>query len=134
MATIVIRTIASLFPVLLVVLLAVGDEVVEREPVMAGHKIHTLLCFACLMSINFGTAYQSVSEAPNSVFVTTEKTADVISKTSVPLSPAMPGETTHLVQTCGVPCFGNELASRESWGGIDIPEQRRTWHQSARLL
>src|ERR1700761_6764925 len=55
-AAIVIGSIASLFPVLLVVLLAVGDEVVERESVMAGYKVHTLLCFACLMSIDFGTA------------------------------------------------------------------------------
>jgi hypothetical protein len=55
-AQIVIGAVAVVFAVGLIVLVVVRDEIVEREPIMAGHEIDALLGLALLMTVYVGAA------------------------------------------------------------------------------
>jgi hypothetical protein len=55
-ALIVVHTVTILFTVFFVVLLVVGNKIVERNTVVACHKIHALLRFSLLMSVKVWTA------------------------------------------------------------------------------
>ncbi len=59
-ASVVIRAVPVVFAVRLVVLLVVGDQVIEREAVVTGHEIHALLGLAFLVAVDLGAADQPV--------------------------------------------------------------------------
>ena len=57
-ASVVVGAVAVVFAVGFVVLLVIGDEIVEREPVVTGHEVDALLGFAFLVTIDLGAAEQ----------------------------------------------------------------------------
>lgn len=61
-ASIVIATVTVILTICLVVLLVVRDQVVEREPIMTGNKVHALFSFTFFMPVDLMAAQESVSE------------------------------------------------------------------------
>src|SRR4029077_1669460 len=111
MAFIVLNAIAVIFTVRLVVLVVIGDEIVECEAVVAGHKVHTCLGFAFFVAVNLRAAEQTVGKRPNCVVVTAKKAADIIAEPPIPLSPVVANEATDLIESGRVPRFGDELGT-----------------------
>ena len=64
-ASVVVGAIAVVFAVRLVVLLVVGDQVIQGEAVVAGDEVDALLGLALLVPVNVGTAEQPVGQAPD---------------------------------------------------------------------
>ena len=62
-ASVVVGAVAIVFAVRFVVLLVVGDQIVQREAVVARDEIDALLGFALLVAVDVGTADQPVGEA-----------------------------------------------------------------------
>ena len=52
-ASIIICTVAISFPVGFVVLLVIGNEVIERKSVMTGYEVDALFRLALLVTVNF---------------------------------------------------------------------------------
>src|SRR5580658_222460 len=134
MTSVVVCAIAVIFAIRLVVLLVVGHEIVEREAVMTGDKIHVFLSVALLRTVDLGAADQSVSQERNRAVVAPEKAAHIVTKTPVPLSPLVSEEVTHLVQTRRIPGLGDELRASKCWVGVDVPQHGRPRKQTARFV
>ena len=64
-APVVVGAVAVVLAVRLVVLVVVGDEVVEREAVVAGHEVDALLGLALLVAVDLGAPDQPVRHAPH---------------------------------------------------------------------
>src|SRR5439155_23272871 len=96
-AAVVVGTVAVVLAVRLVVLAVVGDEVVEREAVVAGHEVDALLGLALLVAVDFGTADDPVRHPAHGARFAAEEVAHVIAKAAVPLLPGVPDEAAHLV-------------------------------------
>ena len=62
-AHVVVRAVAIVFAVRLVVLVVVGDQVVEREAVVAGHEVDALLRLPFLVTVDVRAAEQPRGEA-----------------------------------------------------------------------
>src|SRR6185295_2029004 len=120
-ASVVVRAIPVVFAVRLVVLLVVGDEVIECEAVVTRHEVHALLGFAFLMTVNLGAAKQPVSKGCHRTVVATEKTSKIVAELPIPLPPAVPDEATYLVETGRVPRLGDELRAGKRRIRFDIP-------------
>src|SRR4030095_6888052 len=87
--SIVTRPVAVVFAICFIVLAVVRDEVVEGETVMARHKINALLSLAFFMTVNCRAAKQSVGKVSDRMVFPAKKTANIISKPPIPLSPAI---------------------------------------------
>ena len=124
-AAVVVGAVAVVFAVGLVVLVVVGDEVVEREAVVAGDEVDALLGLALLVAVDLGAADQPVGEAPDRARLAAEEVADVVAEAAVPLLPAVADEAADLIQPGGVPRLGDELGAGQRRVGLDVPEHRR---------
>ena len=58
-ASVVVGSVAVVFAVGLVVLLVIGDKIVEREAVVAGYEVDALLGLAFLVPVDLGAAEQA---------------------------------------------------------------------------
>src|SRR5689334_18108448 len=76
---VVVGAVAVLFAIGLVVLLVVGNEIVERKAVVAGYKIHALLQLAPFVAVNFRAAHQPISHTLHHSWFTAEKISDIVS-------------------------------------------------------
>src|SRR5262245_38399213 len=97
-ATVVVRAVAVVFAVRFVVLLVIGDKVVESEAVVARYKVYALLGLAFLVTINLRAAQQTVSHSRHRTLFTAEERADVIAKPPVPFFPTVSDEAADLVE------------------------------------
>src|SRR6266481_203579 len=107
--SVVVRSVAIIFAICFIVLVIIGDEVVEGEPVMARHKINALLSLAFFMTVNRRAASQPVSKVSDGMLFPAKKTPDIISKSSIPLLPTVSDKATYLIEPGRVPSFGDEL-------------------------
>jgi len=79
-------------------------------------------------------AKQPVREAPQRAVVAAEETPYVITKTSVPLLPAVSNKTANLVQPGGIPSFSDYLCPGKIWIRFNIQEDGGIGHHmSARI-
>src|SRR4029077_12105318 len=124
MAFVVFNAIAVIFTVWLVVLLVVGNKVVEREAIVTGDKIDAGLSFAFLVAINLGAAEQPIGKGRDRTVVTTKEAADIIAEAPIPFTPLVPDEATDLIQAGRIPGFGDELGAGKRRIRVDIPEHR----------
>src|SRR5262249_6623226 len=62
---VVIHPVAIALAILFIVLLVVGDEVVQSETVVTGDEIDALLRLSLLMTINLGAANEPISQTRN---------------------------------------------------------------------
>ena len=96
---------------------------------MAGDEVYALLGLALLVAVDVGTGQKTRDEAGNNPVVTLEETAHVVAELSIPLFPAVTYETADLVQSSHVPCFGDELYSRQCRVRFYIPDDGRIFER-----
>jgi hypothetical protein len=108
-AAVVIRAVTIALTVRLVVLALVGDEIVQREAVVARHEVDALLRLALLVAEDLGAADQPVGEAGCRSRIAPEEAASIVAESSVPFLPAVADEAADLVKSCGVPRLGDHL-------------------------
>src|SRR5262249_20268690 len=118
---IVVRAVAIAFAIGLVVLAVVGDQIVERETVVAGDEIHALLRVALLMSIDLRTAHQAIREPGNSACVAAKEAAKIVAEASIPLAPTVAQKTSHLINPRRVPRLRDKLGAHQPRIGLDVP-------------
>ncbi len=111
-ASIVVGSVPVLFAVRFIVLAVVRDEVVEREPIVAGHEVDALLRFALLVSIHLRASDHAVGKARQRTLFTAEEAAGIVAEPPVPFFPTVPDEAAHLVEPGRIPRFGNKLHAR----------------------
>ncbi len=115
-------------------LVVVGHEVVEGEPVMTRHEVDALLGLPLLVPVERRAADHAVGKALDRAVVATEEAADIIAKSPVPFLPAVPDEGADLVHAGRVPRLRDELGPRQCRVRFDVPEDRRARHHVARLV
>src|SRR5665647_1427041 len=118
-----------LLTVYLVVFCIIGDQIVQGKPVMAGDEVYALLCLTLLMAIDVRTGQKTRDKAVYHPVVTLQKTAHVVAKLSIPFFPAITYETADLVESSDVPCFGDELNSRQCRVRFYVPDYRRVFER-----
>ena len=123
-AAVVVRAVAVLLAVGLVVLAIVGDEVIQREAVVAGDEVHALLGLSLLVTIDVGTAEQPVRHIADRAGIAPREAADIVAEPAVPLLPPVADERADLVEAGGIPGFGDELGAREHGVVLDVPQNR----------
>src|SRR5262252_6766803 len=108
-APIIVGTVTVVFTVRLVVLVVVGDQVVQGEAIVTRHEVDTLFGLAFLVPVYLGAAKQAVGKTSHRPLVATEKAADIVAEPTVPLLPTVPNKAAHLIQTGRIPRLGNEF-------------------------
>src|SRR4030095_12973888 len=104
-AAIVVGSVAVAFAVGLVAFVVVGDEVVQREAVMAGDEIEAVLDFALLVGVDVGAAEQPGRDMRHHPVLTLQETAYVVAEAAVPFLPRVAGKGADLIEAPGVPWF-----------------------------
>src|SRR4029077_3079261 len=94
----VIRSIPVTFAVRKVVLLIVGNEIVEREAIMAGHEIDALIGRTCEMLIEIGAAGNSGGNRADHPCVAADESPEVVAIAAVPFSPSFPRKASDLIK------------------------------------
>src|SRR5262249_11692020 len=133
-APVVVGAVAIALAVRFVVLPVERDEVVQREPVVAGHEVDAALGLALLVRIERRAAEHAADESLDRSLLTAEEAADVVAEAAVPFPPAVADESADLVEPGGIPRFGDELRPRQRGVRLDVPEHRRAWHHVSRLV
>src|SRR5215831_5670289 len=133
-AEIVVRSVAVPLSVLLVVLAVVGNQIIEREAIVAGNKVDALLGFALLLLVDVGAPRQPEGHRTRSAVVAFEKGPHVIAKSPIPFLPAVADKAADLIKPGSVPRFGNQLDIGENGIGLDVPKYRRRSHRAAVLI
>src|SRR5262249_30282401 len=119
-AAVVIRAVVVVLAVGVVVLAIVRDEVIQRETVVAGDEVDALLGLAVLVTIDVGTAEQSVRHIANRPGIAPDEAPDVVAEPAVPLLPPLPDERADLVEAGGIPGFGDQLGACEHGVVLDV--------------
>ncbi len=119
-----IRAIPVPFPIRLVMLLVVRDEVIQGEPVVTRHEIHALLglAFLNLQPINLGAAEQPVGQGRHRTIIATEKAADIVAEPAIPFPPTVSDETAYLVQSGCIPGFRRSVSCPQAPGRTRCPK------------
>src|SRR5262249_14976968 len=114
-ASIVVRAIAVSVAVCLVVLLVVGNEVVECEAVVARYEVDALFGLALFMAVKLRTTEEPVGNPRHRTIIAAEEASEIIPKTPVPLPPTVTDEAADLVKAGRIPRLGEELRPGKSW-------------------
>ena len=129
-----ICSVAVSFAVRLVVLAVVGDQIVERKPVVAGHEIDALLGFTLFSLVNVRAPRQPERQGTDGSIIPFEEGPDIVAKPPVPFLPAVADKTADLVEAGRVPGLGDQLDIGEDRVGFDVPKDRRRCHRAAFLV
>src|SRR5215472_12336447 len=97
-AEIVVRAVAVPLSVLLVVLAIVGNQIIEREAIVAGYEIDALLRFALLLLVDVGAPCQPEGQGTRRAIVAFEKGAHVIAKSPIPFLPTVADKVADLIK------------------------------------
>src|SRR5882724_4351524 len=133
-APVVVGTIAVVFPVRLVVLPIVGDEIVQGEAVVTGHEVDALFWLPPSVAVDLGAAEQAVGEASGRALLPPEEAACVVTEPSIPLLPAIAPEAAHLVEPRRIPRLGDELGAGQPGIRLNVPQYGRVGHDLARRV
>ena len=128
---VVVGAVAIVFAIRLVVLLVIGDEVIERESIVAGHKVDALLRFRCLWPYSSGLP--TIRSATRRSDPGSPRKKSRTSSRNFPFHslPGVADETADLIEPGGVPSLGNELGARECGLRLDIPQHGWIWQRMA---
>src|SRR5262249_34843680 len=112
----------------------VGDQIVEREPVMASDKIDALFRLALLVSVKIRAAHQPMGDGLGCPVVAFDKGAHVIAESAIPFLPTISHEAADLIKASGVPRFCHQLDARQRWIRLNIPKDGRGSARSPLLV
>ena len=116
------------WPLAPVVLLVVGDDVVEREAVVAGDVVDALerpVGIAGVVGEEVVAAVEPEHERPDHPGIAADEPADVVAEPAVPLVPQRPGELgPELVGPAGIPGLGDQVDVAQDRVGADGGQER----------
>jgi len=130
-AQVVVRAVPVALAVRLVVLPVVGDEVVEREAVVAGDEAHARRRRAALCLVQVGAAADARRGRADEAGVTAHEPAHVVAEPAVPFRPPAAREGADLVGASRVPCLRDQLRLAELVGELGELDERRRPHDAA---
>ena len=110
-ARVVVGAVTTVLAVGLVVLVGIRDQIVQCESVVTCDEVHALLRFALMMRVYVGAAQQPRRQPRHSAVVAFQKAPDIVAEAAVPLQPGVAGEAAHLVESCRIPGFRDQLGS-----------------------
>ena len=124
-AQVIVDAVAVAFAVGLVVLVVIGDQVVEGEAIVAGYKVDAIDRQPSLVLIEIGTAGQAGSHGAHQSRIALDEAADIVAIAAVPLRPAIPWKMPDLIQSGGVPGLGDHFGIGQFVIQLDLPHHRR---------
>src|SRR5882724_3631638 len=133
-AVINVVPVAIRLAVRLVVLVVVGNEVVQREAIVARDEVDALFRFAILRAIDVGAAENAGRKRSDGPLITLEEAAHVVAKPAVPLLPGIADEAADLVKAGRVPCFRDQLDVGEHRIGFDVEQHGRGCDRAPSLI
>src|SRR5262249_9118135 len=119
-AHVVVAAVAVLLAVRLVVFPVVRDQIVHREAVVAGDEVDAVFGLAFLSAVDVGAAEQPGREMPYESVVASQEMPDVVAETAVPFLPRVADEGADLIESGGVPGFGDELRAGQQRVRLDV--------------
>ena len=126
--------VAVVLAVGLVVLAVVGDQIVEREAVVAGDEVDAVLRLALLVAVDVGAAEQPRGHARHRAVVALQKAPHVVAEPAVPFLPGVADEAADLIEPRGIPGLGDQLGAGQQRIRFDVPQDRRVRQRTARLV
>ena len=132
-AAVVAVAVAACFTIGIIVLLIVGDQIIQREAVVAGHEIDGRGLLSVLVHV--GRTLDAVNELRPRGRITPDKISDAVPKMAVPLSPLIRSrEGTDLVESGSVPCLRNQLSLGQNRVVSKGFQKRRALHRLSVLI
>ncbi len=126
---ILVRAIPVPLPVGLVMLLVIGHQVGQGEPIVTRHIVDAALgAIAGLVAKDVETTRHAPGKIPHHPPIPPHKAPHVVAKAPVPLCPAVARKGSQLVKAGGVPGLGDELGARQHGIGLDAPKNRGIGH------
>src|SRR5947208_2533 len=83
-----VHAVAVVFAVGVVVLVVVGDEIPQREAVVAGDKVERVIGHSPRMFVKVGAAADASSESASHAEIAAPEAADVVAESAIPFGPA----------------------------------------------
>ncbi len=123
-APVVVGPVAVVFLVGLVVLLAVGHQVLKREPVVAGDEVDAGIRSAAVVLVQVAGAGQPGRQFAGEAAVTLPERAHAVSVDAVPLGPAHREVPHHVAAGAHVPRLGDQFHLRQHRVLVDDVEER----------
>jgi hypothetical protein len=115
------------------VLVVVGDEVLEGEPVVTGDEVEAVHRGAVPELVQVAGPGEPAGHVAEDSRDTGDEPAEGVPEPPVPLAPAGAGEVPDLVEARGVPGLGHHLGVGQGLGQLDVPDHRRV-HQWRAVL
>ena len=107
---IVILSVAVVLAVILIMLLIVGDQVIQGKTIMGSDKVDTMVWTTTGVLIEVFRTAKTAGEITNQTFSAFPKKSYLVTIISVPLGPTPPGwKSADLIQSGRIPCLGNNL-------------------------
>ncbi len=91
---------------------------------MTGHKVDALFRFPFLPTVEVRASENPGGQPGNGPVIPFQETPDIVPEFSVPFLPAVPDKAAHLVETGGIPGFGDQLGAGQYRVGLNVPEDR----------
>jgi hypothetical protein len=104
------------------VLPIVGDQVVERQAIVAGDEVDALFRAPFLVLIQIRAPDQTICDGPDHPGIPLEEGPHVVAKSTVPFFPAIADKAADLVETRCIPGFCNQLDVGQNRVRFDVPE------------
>src|SRR4030095_14906646 len=111
-AAVVIAAVAIAFAILFIMLMIVGDDIVQCEAIVTGNEVDAFFGFALSMGVDLGPAEQTVGHALDGAIRAPEEVANIVAESIIPLFPAISDEAADLIKSCRVPCLRNHFGAR----------------------
>lgn len=106
-ADIVVGAIAIVFAVFEIVFFVIATEVSQGKAVVCGDKIDALRGIGFIVEEVFASG-KTASECGDGIIGAGPKAPHIVAEFSVPFGPAC-GKVTDFVESCGIPCLGDEF-------------------------
>src|SRR5271165_3369387 len=108
---VLVRAILIIVTIRPVTFAVVGNEIVQREAVVGGYKVHALVGVISV-SASVGKKVIAAVEPPHQVRdhprIALDEAADIVAKASVPLQPSYTGESSAELKSTGIPGFRDQ--------------------------
>src|SRR5262245_105159 len=108
-AVVVVVAVPVVLAVIEIVLALVAHQVVEREAVVGGDEIDTVIRPAAARLVKIAGACESRGHGAGHAVIAAPETADVVAVMSIPLGPPLRGEGADLERAGRVPGLGDDL-------------------------
>src|SRR5260370_31092084 len=108
-AQIIVDAIPVILAVGLVVLVIVGNQVIQGEAIVTGDEIDAIDRHAPLILVEIRAARDPRGHSADQPRVAFDKATDIVAEAPVPFRPAFPGKVPDLVKATGIPRLGNNF-------------------------